>query len=264
MYCKLLIMEYAFVYLLKYNHINQIKKIQTDKRVFTVKWWWFLKRTLSASSGRRPPRSVPRWPRHSCGWSRSPTQPWQRWLTGGGGAWGGRGRPCPPCQTPSSTPSTDPSWDGPPRKPSAQHWMLPWNYFFPAQKGWWRYNLEIFAFRFVKTCFAFARWVSVKPQECISSSWKRGRLKQWRRWPLTTVMTTIVVMTKMTLWWQRSCWWQQWWPRKTSSCSQQPVMIGSPELMLHDCNHHEYSIIRHHLNAKIDHLFVPSEGGWQM
>ena len=36
MYCKLLIMEYAFVYL-KCNHISQIKNIQTDKRVFTVK-----------------------------------------------------------------------------------------------------------------------------------------------------------------------------------------------------------------------------------
>ena len=39
MYCKLLIMEYAFVYLLKCNHISQIKNIQTDKRVFTVKCW---------------------------------------------------------------------------------------------------------------------------------------------------------------------------------------------------------------------------------
>ena len=64
--------------------------------------------------------------------------------------------------------------------------------FFRAQTGWWRYNLEIFAFRFVKTCFAFARWVSVKPQECISSSWKRGRSIWWLRWPLTKVMTTIV------------------------------------------------------------------------
>ena len=27
--------------------------------------------------------------------------------------------------------------------------------------------------------------------------------------------------------------------------------------MLHDCNHHKYSNVLHHLNAKIDHLFVP-------